>query len=176
MDVMIDLETLSTRPNCVVLTIGAVAFDPRGEGVTERLDLKPSGDEQIALGRHIDPATIEWWGQQSSAAQAEAFSEEGRVSFRSAIEQLSRFCWNRRAVWSNGATFDVVIIEDCLRQLEMNRPWAYYAVRDTRTLYEIADVKLRDGGHVTSHKAVEDAERQALVVQQAYKKLRLTHS
>jgi hypothetical protein len=44
-------------------------------------------------------------------------------------------------------------------------------VRDTRTLFEIAGVKLRDGGHVTLHKAVDDAERQAIVVQQAYKKL-----
>jgi hypothetical protein len=38
-------------------------------------------------------------------------------------------------------------------------------------LYEVAGVKLKDGGHVTSHKAVEDAERQAIVVQKAYKKL-----
>jgi hypothetical protein len=44
-------------------------------------------------------------------------------------------------------------------------------MRDTRTLWEIAGVKLQSGGHVTSHKAVEDAERQAIVVQQAYMKL-----
>jgi hypothetical protein len=50
-------------------------------------------------------------------------------------------------------------------------PWPFWSVRDTRTLYDIAGVKLKDGGHVTSHKAVEDAERQAIVVQQAYMKL-----
>jgi hypothetical protein len=44
-------------------------------------------------------------------------------------------------------------------------------MRDTRTLWEVAGVKLQSGGHVTSHKAVEDAERQAIVVQQAYMKL-----
>jgi hypothetical protein len=44
-------------------------------------------------------------------------------------------------------------------------------MRDTRTLYEIAQVNLKDGGHVTSHRAVDDAERQAIVVQQAYMKL-----
>jgi len=38
-------------------------------------------------------------------------------------------------------------------------------------LYEVAGVKLNDGGHSTSHKAVEDAERQAIVVQKAYMKL-----
>ena len=44
-------------------------------------------------------------------------------------------------------------------------------MRDTRTLWEIAGVKLKDGGHVTSHKAVEDAERQVVVLQKAYQKL-----
>jgi len=38
-------------------------------------------------------------------------------------------------------------------------------------LYEIAGVNLKDGGHITTHRAVEDAERQAIVVQQAYMKL-----
>jgi hypothetical protein len=44
-------------------------------------------------------------------------------------------------------------------------------MRDTRTLWEITGVSLKDGGHTTSHKAVEDAERQAIVVQKAYTKL-----
>jgi len=33
MDVMLDLETLSTRPESVILTIGAVKFDPWGDDV-----------------------------------------------------------------------------------------------------------------------------------------------
>jgi hypothetical protein len=32
-DIMIDLETLDTTPYCVILTIGAVRFDPKGNGV-----------------------------------------------------------------------------------------------------------------------------------------------
>jgi hypothetical protein len=62
-------------------------------------------------------------------------------------------------------------METAWQQLDMRIPWPFYTVRDTRTLYEVAGVKLKDGGHVTSHKAVEDAERQAVVVQKAYKKL-----
>jgi hypothetical protein len=65
-DVMIDMETLSTSPDCVILTIGAVRFDPRGEGVVERLELRPTIDEQTEeFNRHIDPDTVAWWGQQS---------------------------------------------------------------------------------------------------------------
>jgi hypothetical protein len=52
-------------------------------------------------------------------------------------------------------------------------PWPFYTVRDTRTLYEIAGVKLKDKkyGSKTTHRAVEDAEHQAIVVQDAYMKI-----
>ena len=35
LDVMIDIESLDTSPNCVILTIGAVSFNPKGMGVVE---------------------------------------------------------------------------------------------------------------------------------------------
>jgi hypothetical protein len=94
------------------------------------------------------------------------------------MEELYKFGWNRRAVWSNGASFDVVVAETAFRQVLSDRPnpipWPFYTVRDTRTLYEVANVKLKDGGYKTTHKAVEDAERQAIKVQEAYRKLGLT--
>jgi hypothetical protein len=102
----------------------------------------------------------------------------GRISFRECMEELYKFSWNRRAVWSNGAAFDVVVAETAFRQVLSDRPnpipWPFYTVRDTRTLYELANVKLKDGGYKTTHKAVEDAERQAIKVQEAYRKLGLT--
>ena len=171
-DVMIDMETLSTSPNCVILTIGAVRFDPRGEGVVERLELRPTIEEQTEqFNRHIDPDTVAWWGQQSEGAMEEALGDQGRISYRDALEQLRKFCWNRNAVWSNGATFDIVVAENAFRQVDIKTPWNFWAIRDTRTLFDIAKVKLSDGGHSTSHKAVEDCERQVAVVQMAYKKL-----
>lgn len=175
-DVMIDMETLDTSPNCVILTIGAVRFDPKGLGVVEKLELRPTIEDQTEIhNRIINEDTLRWWSTQSAAALEEALGDSNRTSFRECMELLYKFCWNRRAVWSNGASFDVVVAESAFRQTLTEYPnpipWPFYTVRDTRTLYEIASVKLRDGGHVTSHKAVEDAERQAVVVQQAYKKL-----
>jgi 3' exoribonuclease, RNase T-like len=171
-DIMIDMETLDTSPYCVILTIGAVRFDPKGSGIVERLELRPTIDEQTEkYNRVINEDTIRWWGEQSEAAREEAMGDAGRISYRECMEALYKFCWNRRAVWSNGASFDVVVAETAWRQLEMRIPWPFYTVRDTRTLYEVAGVKLSDGGHSTSHKAVEDAERQAIVVQKAYRKL-----
>jgi hypothetical protein len=171
-DIMIDIESLDTSPYCVILTIGAVRFDPKGTGVVEKLELRPTIDEQTEVyNRVINDDTIRWWGTQHPDALEEAMGDEGRIPFRDCMEQLYKFCWNRRAVWSNGAAFDCVAMETAWQQLDMRIPWPFYTVRDTRTLYEIAGVKLKDGGHVTTHKAVEDAERQAIVVQKAYKKL-----
>lgn len=178
-DIMIDMETLDTSPYCVILTIGVVRFDPYGDGVVQKLELRPTIEEQTEVfNRVINDDTIRWWGEQSPDAIEEAMGDKGRISFRECMEELYKFGWNRRAVWSNGASFDVVVAETAFRQALSDRPnpipWPFWSIRDTRTLYEIAGVKLKDGGHVTTHKAVDDAERQAIVVQQAYRKLGLT--
>jgi hypothetical protein len=62
-------------------------------------------------------------------------------------------------------------MEHAWRQLGKLPPWTFWNVRDTRTLFDITGVSLKDGNHITTHKAVEDAERQAIIVQQAYMKL-----
>jgi len=176
MDVMIDIESLDTSPYCVILTIGAVLFDPKGKGVVDKLELRPTIEEQTEkFNRVINDDTVRWWSEQSPEALEEAMSDRDRISFKEAMEKLYKFCWNHRAVWSNGAGFDIVAMETAFRQLDMPIPWPFYTVRDTRTLYEIANVKLKDNGHITSHRAVEDAERQAIVVQEAYRKLNLAN-
>jgi len=176
---MIDMETLDTSPYCVILTIGVVRFDPHGSGVVQKLELRPTIEDQTEIyNRVINDDTIRWWGEQSPEAQEEAMGDRGRQSFRECLEELYKFGWNRRAVWSNGAAFDVVVAETAFRQVFTDKPnpipWPFYTVRDTRTLYELANVKLKDGGYTTTHKAVEDAERQAIKVQEAYRKLGLT--
>lgn len=171
-DVMIDMETLDVSPNCVILTIGAVTFNPKGSGVISRLELRPTIEEQTEnFGRVINEDTLRWWGTQSASAQEEALGDRDRISFKECMEQLSKFCWNKRAIWSNGSAFDCVIAESAFRQLGLSIPWNFWSLRDTRTLYDITGVKLKDGGHVTTHKAVEDAEHQVIVLQRGYKKL-----
>jgi len=176
-DIMIDIESLDTSPECVILTIGAVRFDPRGSGVVEKLELRPTIEEQTEIyNRRINEDTLRWWSTQSPDAIEEAMGDRDRIPFAECMERLYKFCWNRRAVWSNGASFDIVAMESAWRQTSDKPnpiPWPYYTVRDTRTLYEIAGVSLKNSKHQssTTHKAVEDAVHQALVVQDAYMKL-----
>jgi hypothetical protein len=173
--IMIDIESLDTTPDCVILTIGVVLFDPKGTGIIERLELRPTVEDQTEIyDRSINEDTLRWWSEQSPEALEEALGDNGRMPLKECMEILYKFCWNRDAVWSNGASFDVVVMENAFRQTSDKPnpiPWPFWSIRDTRTLYDIAGVKLKDGGHTTSHKAVEDAERQAIVVQKAYTKL-----
>lgn len=178
LDVMIDLESLDTGPNAVILTIGAVSFNPKSMGIVERLELRPTIEDQTEThSRIINDDTLRWWSEQSPDAIEEAFGDGGRSSFNECMEALYKFCWNRRAVWSNGAGFDVVACESAFKQTLTERPnpipWPYYTVRDTRTLYEVAGVSLKDKkyGSKTTHRAIEDAEHQAIVVQDAYRNL-----
>jgi len=48
-DIMVDIESLDTSPNCVILTIGAVRFDPKGSGVVEKLELRPTIEDQTEI-------------------------------------------------------------------------------------------------------------------------------
>jgi hypothetical protein len=176
MDVMIDLECLDTSPDCAILTIGIVIFDPKKDGIIDKLELKPTLEDQTEIyNRSISSATLDWWSQQDIQALDEAFNESDRLSFRTCMEKLYKFCWNRNKVWSNGAAFDVVVCEHALKQTLTEYPnpipWPFYNVRDTRTIYDIAGVSLKDDNYKTVHKAVADSERQAIIVQRAYKKL-----
>ena len=173
-DIMIDIESLDTTPDCVILTIGAVLFDPKGQGIIDKIEIRPTIEDQTEIyKRSINEATLEWWSKQSPEAIEEAMGDRDRVSFKEAMDQLYKFCWNQGKPWSHGAPFDIVVMEHAWRQLSQLSPWPYYNVRDTRTLFDITGVSLKDKKYATktTHRAVEDAEHQAIVVQDAYRKL-----
>jgi len=62
---MVDLETMAVSPTVVILTLGAVHFNPYGNGYSDKLYFRISIDDQDALGREIDENTLDWWSKQS---------------------------------------------------------------------------------------------------------------
>jgi hypothetical protein len=166
--VMFDLETLGTTADCVVLTLGAVRFDPRSNHIDkDSLLLKFNVDEQTARGRTISESTMEWWSKQKKEIVEDAFSDQNRVSVEHALEQFRKFVWNNDRIWSQGS-FDVNIMENMFMQFGYPVPWNYWQVRDSRTLFDIVDGELDRSKH---HNAVADAVSQAQGVQHALKKI-----
>lgn len=171
---MIDLETLATSSDAAILTIGATRFDPFGYDLKEpamksfyvRVDL----DSCHELGLSTSDDTIAWWSNQSKEAQAEAFGTENRIHIRDAFEQLYKFCWGAKRVWSNGAGFDCVICENVYKKLNKACPWSFWQVRDVRTAFDLGINPQRPA--VTAHHALEDAYNQTLGIQLVYNTLR----
>jgi hypothetical protein len=171
MDIMLDIETLGTRPECVILTLGAVKFNPfdidaePGPGLYMRIDV----DEQLALGREVQEDTLQWWMNQAEDVREEALGESDRVSLDTMYKDLNRFLVGAKNIWCQGPAFDMVILENIYRQRGWPTPWQFWQIRDSRTLFGVhGDPRVK--GKVGLHNALEDCVSQAKGVQQVFHK------
>jgi hypothetical protein len=174
MDIMLDLETLATSPDSVVLTFGAVKFNPfdSEQELDSGLYFRINVDEQIALGRRVDEGTVAWWGTQNEEVREEALGEHDRVSLEQFTKELNRFVVGADRVWAQGPVFDIVILENLYRQLQKPAPWPYYAIRDSRTLLKALGDTRQPSAML--HNALADCVSQAQAIQSAVKRYNLT--
>lgn len=171
-DVMIDIETLDTRPSAVILEIGICPFDAlKGEvGTGEAIEVSLNDNER--LRRTASAATLNWWAEQERPMPGEGLSA---VSLKQALlwlQERLHFCRGgapdgKVCVWANSPSFDLVILEDAFRQLGLDVPWKFWEQRDVRTVLKLAGIRK---GKV-SHLAVDDCRRQAEYVTRAYEAL-----
>lgn len=174
MDVMLDIETLSTRPWSVILTLGAVKFDPWADDVdqTKGLYIRPDVNEQLSMDRHVQEETVAWWGTQPEDVREEALGENDRTSISEMLDQLNRFLVGVDNIWAQGPAFDIVILEDLYRQVGRPTPWQFWQIRDSRTLFGVHGDP-RDKDRKSAHNALVDCYYQAIGVQEVYKKARV---
>jgi 3' exoribonuclease, RNase T-like len=174
---MVDLETLATQPDAVILSIAAVKFDPwddyaaRGVGVSELPQLNLLLDIDTQTDRVVDPGTVDWWSKQDPVVQDSIFGDHPRVSLTDALDQLHRFLWNSsNRIWAQGTHFDIAILEHAFRSQKRAYPWQYWQARDSRTLLDLVSVPLP----AATHDAVSDCYRQIVGVQKALAALSVT--
>lgn len=137
MHLMIDLETLSLQPNCVITQIGYVLFDEMT--IQGSFLLRPDADEQIKRGRSVSFSTFSWWLLQDQAAR-ESMAKGSKSAVIDCINAFIRDIENQVGwknithVWSNGLLFDVNIMQDLFYMYGVEIPWHYRAPRDVKTL------------------------------------------
>ena len=169
---MIDLETLDTGVDSVVLTCGAVKFDPfTSEAPYAELYHRIDVDEQTAMGRTIDEGTIAWWGTQPEAIWQEALGDENRTGVDDFIRDLQRWVVGVDVIWAQGYGFDITILETLLRQKGHNKPWNFWNLRDSRTLFKLMPEDPRKAMNFDAHNALEDCKAQAYCVQKCFREL-----
>lgn len=164
-NLMVDLETLGTEPSSVILSIGAAIFNENGVLHSKQWVL--NADAQQRAGRTINPKTISWWEAQSP--EAREVLAQSRTRAKTVSNDLGEFIvWVKDRVdpvkvqvWSNGASFDVVLIEHLASQLNLVVPWDFRNVRCYRTVMALFPPALKRERLGTFHNAEHDAVYQA---------------
>ena len=175
----IDIETLDTKPSALILSIGAVKFDPSSSiDPHSELYLKINFDEQINLNRTISDATLNWWSKQGSDVQDEAFDQSNALPIEEALKALSKWSIDIDVFWGQGYGFDFTILDDLYKSKKMSSPWNFWQIRDSRTLFSMlefykANPKQRLGIQDNKHNALKDAYYQSKGIQLAYQEFKL---
>ena len=168
----IDIETLGTSPNTVVLTIGGIKFNPHeDDGLHSDFYYRLDADEQIEMGRTVDEKTLEWWEKQDEEVKNEALDPNNRVPVEETLRALNKWLVGVDKIWCQGPVFDIGILENLYKQIGLHHNWPFYIIRDSRTLFSLMDKDPRKEIDFAAHNALADAIVQSLCIQKVYKKL-----
>lgn len=185
-DVMLDLETMSTDKNAAIISIGACRFDFKKCGEVVRDDnneiiVDEDGvvkthngildtfyvcidiNSCIKRGFHVDADTVKWWAKQSSEARK---SLEGKTPLGAALKEF--LIWHQKGgrhkstrMWGNGSDFDNTILDNAFRKFGRINTWDYWLNRCYRTI-DKSYGKIHQKKSGTAHNALDDAINQAL--------------
>jgi len=181
-EVMVDIETLGTRPYTIILVIGAVKFS-RTDSLSSsskkskepdtfyrRIDIQSCKDVGM---NSIDRDTIEWWKKQPEHIRYEAVKNPDRVPLQQALREFAEWIQPCELIWSNGRDFDCSILEEAFHRCHLPIPWKFWNTRDVRTILDLGNVRKRDLPDNDQHHALHDCHRQIVGVKLALKNLGL---
>jgi exodeoxyribonuclease VIII len=162
MHIMIDLETMGTRADAPIISIGAVAFD--ASGIDREFYCTVSLHSAVRSGAVIDPSTVLWWlGQNKAAQDALTDTQDEAVGLKEALLDFMQFACayrdNLKGVWGNGASFDNVLMHESGKRCNVPM-WEFWKDKCYRTVKGMyPDVAMVRSG--THHNALDDARSQA---------------
>jgi hypothetical protein len=175
--IMVDIETLGTRPGAVVLSAAFVRFTDEAH-----MTLNLSIPDQEALGLEKDESTCAWWrDQEAKHPGAWAAATSNPMSLSIALSYIGKWLdWacqgDEMQLWCHGATFDAPLLGEIYRRAGIRCPWNFWSIRDTRTLYDLALINPKDYAIPPPHIALNDAIGQTRAANAALAILARAHS
>ena len=152
-NVMIDLETFSTRSNAAIVSIGAVKFED--DQILDKFYCTIDAATCKAAGLHIDKETLAWWAKQSKEARDALMVDN--LSLEQALNKFTVWFGPKSLpTWGNGAAFDNVIMENAYLAMGQKRPWLPWEDRCYRTMKNLVNIPI-DKRQGTYHNALDDA-------------------
>ncbi len=180
-DFSIDIETLSTAKNAVVLSIGAVYLNSiiRDGSVVEfphEFYRIITVQDQIANGRAVDYSTLKWWMKQASFVREDTFEGLGdrqAQTLGSALIDLT--VWSEklaqgeeRHFWVKGIGFDGAILESAHTgpgKMTDVVTLPFRGWQEVRTLERLGGTTMQDQNkrdHLPLHQVCEEWKHHAL--------------
>lgn len=156
--IMVDIETMGTRPMAPVLSIGAVVFSEKGGLLGDFYE--ECSMSSAFVGARPSVSTIQWWMKQADGPRLKLANAKGTHSemlngFSKWVLDVDGLC----GVWGNGAAFDNVLLKEAFMREKIECPWPFWADRCYRTVKSMFNEPFdRVGDH---HNALDDAKTQA---------------
>ncbi len=152
---MIDIETLGTTPDAVVVQIGVVVGNTETGAVLRKVGWCISTDEQ--RDRRMDYDTLCWWMLQADDVRQRVFDMKHAITPTRACAEIDALLseFQPEEIWAGPAMFDLPI----LTHLFGRKPWAFWKERCLLTLRKHVDPdrKLQPPDNILAHDAVADA-------------------
>jgi hypothetical protein len=151
--ILIDTETLDTKPSSLVNEIAVIAFDRTSLQVVDWIVLHPDFFEQLALGRTFSADTIAFHRRNKTLPTLGL-----GTPLHLCLAYLTVFFAEHKParVWIQGTCFDRPIIESMCDHFNMPLPWHFTKSADARTEWETAFPGVKHPKR--PHKALEDCQ------------------
>ena len=173
LDGMVDIETLSTNTNAVILSIGAIKFDPQRISSEEELSkhsfyMNVDRNDCAFHGLHTSSETVTWWEQQSKEANNALLTDPQPLTF--ALTRFMQFMHAEPRInklWANSPSFDCIILREAFNAVNIMWPFPFWQDRDVRTIKDMAFPNGDAPNFIlgTAHNALDDCIGQARCVQ-----------
>ncbi len=182
-DIIIDIETLGTKPHSPIIEIGACAIDNRTGEITSNFSRRVCNGyghadlfDRKAMGSYTRDTleTVTWWAADRDRDETLRKIMSGHGAGPNAHAALLDFCdWmiaqsakadSNIRVWANGPQFDLVILQSAFDRYQLKRPWLCWQERCVRTALEMANYEKGSTSWIergARHRALNDARHEA---------------
>lgn len=158
-DLMIDLETLGTKPGCAVIEIGAVMFDPWTGETGNTFERKISVRSNLDAGLFHEEETVQWYREQGRLDEICSYD----YPIGKALRELTGFVVGEgaREFWAKGGDFEWPILRAAYSSVGLGFfDTRYRAFQCMRGVFNLA-LRCRavevDEDFVVDHRALSDA-------------------
>lgn len=168
---VLDIETLGTKPGCVVTEIGMVVIKDMHivDSASWKVDIISS---IYKLGMTVDKSTAEWWSSFPDDKIDELINQSDlAIPPNIVTELMSKFLlkYDFDYFWGNSPDFDYNILNELvvrsnrLHDKPLKMPWegCFWKMRDVRTLISGSGMKDYNISNSHSHEAIFDATYEA---------------